>query len=121
MDKRYQVIFSNLHKDEDYFKDQMRRLGVPEAVSKEIIKKAPVVLKQDLSLKDARIYADAVYNAGGRVTIRTAGILEDNGENGSSFNVVPLKHFTVCPECGYKQFKKGTCIKCGLLFDGLDL
>jgi hypothetical protein len=119
MDNRYKVIFSNLLKEEGYFKGQMLMLGVSEDISNEIIKKAPVILKQDLSLKDARKYADAVYQAGGRVTIQVEKKREEAYEKVTLSCMATLKNFTMCPQCGYKQLNTGTCVKCGFLFEGI--
>jgi hypothetical protein len=119
MEKRYQIIFLDLLAGADDFKDRMLRFGVAQETSQKIIDKAPVILKQNLSLKDARSYADAISGAGGRVSIRDSGILEDDGRNDSWFNMVPLKYFTACPQCGYKQLKKAACIKCGLFFEDI--
>lgn len=109
MDKRYKVIFSNLIKDKDYFKDQMSMLGVSEDITEDIIRKAPVILKKNLSLGEARIYADAVLQAGGKVSIQ----VEDNRDENP---IVTLKDFVMCPQCGHKQVKAEACIKCGFSF-----
>ena len=116
MDKRYRIIFTELLKDEGYFKGQLLRLGVSEGVSEEIIRKAPVILKKNLSLKDARQFADAFFQAGGRVTIHDESQEDKSGSNGMSSGIVTLKDFTMCPQCGYKQIKTDKCVKCGLLF-----
>ena len=116
MDKKYKIVFFNLLKEKDYFKDQMSILGVSGDVSEEIIEKAPVILKKDLSLKDARIYADAVFEAGGKVTIQFENDRIDRDQNDSLSAMVSLENFTMCPQCGYKQIKAATCIKCGFTF-----
>jgi hypothetical protein len=115
MDKRYKVIFSNLIKEKDFFKRQMLRFGVSEDISEEIIAKAPVTLKKNLSLGEARRYADALFEAGARVTIHVEDTLDNSVQNGST-GIFTLKHFIMCPQCGQKQVKSETCIKCGFLF-----
>jgi hypothetical protein len=115
MDKRYKVIFSNLLKEKDYFKDQMSMLGVSRDVSESIIQKAPVILKRNLSMRDARRYADALFQAGGRVTILVENHRDESGKNDASSGIVTLKDFIMCPQCGHKQVKTDTCIKCGFL------
>ncbi len=116
MDKRYRVIFSSLLKEEDHFKHQMLRLGVSEEVTKDIVKKAPVILKRRLSLREARIYADAIFQAGGKATIH----VEDNGndrvEDGSSSGIITMKNFIMCPRCGQKQVRSEACVRCGFIF-----
>jgi hypothetical protein len=117
MDKRYKIILLGLLGDEDIFKDRMLMFGISQGMSDVMLRKAPVILKQNLSLMDARRYADAVSAAGGDVSIREAVV--DDGRNDSWFNMVPLKSFTACPQCGYKQLKKLTCIKCGFFFEDI--
>lgn len=117
MDKRYRVIFSNLLKEKDFFKNRMLRLGVSGDVSEEIIRKAPVILKRNLILRDARVYADAILEAGGRVTIHAEDDGEEGGSDGASSGIVGMKDFIMCPQCGNKQVKSGECIKCGLIFN----
>jgi len=121
MDKRYKVILLSLLKDGDYFKDQMSLMGVSGAACEELIKKAPIIMKKDLSLQDARKYADAVYQAGGKVAIKDYETPGDNSLNNSLFNMVSLKNFIMCPQCGYKQVKTGTCIRCGFLMETIEI
>jgi hypothetical protein len=117
MDKIYRVIFSGLTKEGAYFKRQMLRLGVSEIISEGIIKKSPVILKKGLSFKDARIYADAIIQAGGKVSIQIEDRVAENYEEGGLSNVISLKNFNMCPQCGYKQLKAEKCIRCGFVFD----
>jgi hypothetical protein len=117
MDKTYRIIFSGLVSDVESFKRKMLRLGVTGNVSEGIIKKAPVILKQGLSLKDARAYADAVIQAGGKTTIQAESQPQENQEKSALSNVISLKSFTMCPQCGYKQLKTERCIRCGFVFD----
>ena len=94
----------------------MSRLGVSADVGARIVRKAPVILKGEMTLGEARQYADAVQVAGGRVQIQNSGIFEEPSRGNSSFDIPPLEHFTMCPECGYKQMKAGACVKCGFQF-----
>jgi len=116
MDKRYKVIFSSLIKEKASFKSQMNLLGISEDVSEAIIAKAPVTLKKNLSLGEARRYADAILQAGGRATIQADEIKDNSGQNESSSGIITLKNFVMCPRCGLKQVKAETCIKCGFLY-----
>lgn len=113
MSKRYRVIFLGLLKTEEFFKEKMSMLGVSPEVSEEIINKAPVILKEDTSLEYLTKYAKAVSNAGGKVDIRSCKTAKSDDAN---VNIEPLKNFTLCPQCGYKQLKKKLCEKCGFSF-----
>jgi len=113
MNKRYRVVFLGLITSEDNFKDRMSRLGVPSATTEGIIKKAPVILKQDMPIGMARRYADAVQWAGGNVNIQEHGFFEQDLEKTSSLKIEPLESFTMCPQCGHKQIKTEHCVKCG--------
>jgi hypothetical protein len=116
MDKTYRIIFSSLTKEKGYFKQQMLKLGVSENISEGIIKKSPVILKRGLSLKEARSYADAVIEAGGRVTIQVESRKEEGCKEGGLSGVISLKNFTLCHQCGFKQLKTDKCIRCGFRF-----
>jgi hypothetical protein len=116
MDKTYRIIFLGLTKETGYFKRQMLKLGVSEAISEGIIKKSPVILKRGLSLKDARSYGDAVIDAGGKVSIKIESPKEEDCKEGGLSGVISLKNFTMCPQCGFKQLKTEKCIRCGLSF-----
>jgi hypothetical protein len=116
MDKTYRIIFSSLIKEKGYFKQQMLKLGVSEDISEGIIKKSPVILKRGLPLKDARAYADAVIEAGGKVLIQVEDHAAEDLKEGELPGVISLKNFIMCPQCGFKQLKAEKCVRCGLLF-----
>ena len=81
-----------------------------------MIRKAPVVLKGDMTLRDARQYADAVQYAGGRVQIREHGFGEEDGYSFRPVKIKSLESFIMCPECGFKQIDEGRCARCGHIF-----
>ena len=110
MSRRYKVIFLALQETEDFFKKKMSILGVIPEVSEEIINKAPVILKEHTSLEFLKKYAKAISEAGGKVVIRSINI---GSSDEDILNIEPLKNFTLCPQCGYKQLKKKACEKCG--------
>jgi hypothetical protein len=113
MDKKYRILFHGLIGDEQAFKARMRRLGaLPETVDT-MITKAPVILKKGLTSRDARRYADAVLEAGGRVTIQEDGCVEASVRTKPQVRIAPFEDITLCPECGLKQPKGKTCPKCG--------
>lgn len=117
MVKKYRVLFQGLiEKDKEVFKAGMVRLGAPAGIVDKMFEKAPVIMKGDLTLGDARRYADAVQDAGGRVTIQEHGHFEESRRMNASVSIPPFQEFTMCPECGLKQPKGETCAKCGFTF-----
>ncbi len=114
--KKYRVVFLGLIDREADFTLRMSGLGVsPEAVE-QIIQRAPIVLKRNMTLGGAREYADAIQYAGGRVNIQEHGFFEKPDRINRLFDIKPLENFTMCPRCGYKQLKEKACVKCGFLF-----
>lgn len=113
MDKKYRVVLLGLLKSKEEFVHEMSRLGVSPDEGERILQKAPVILKGELTLGEARHYADAVQFAGGRVHIQDSGVFERPDRACKPLDIPPLENFTMCPECGYKQIKSGTCVKCG--------
>lgn len=114
MVKTYRVVFQGLLVQETTFRERMQQLGVgPETVDR-LLSAAPVPMKQGLTLGDARVYAEAVQEAGGRVSIQEHGQVDDDGvDPHSAPSVRPLESFTQCPECGLKQGRTRTCARCG--------
>ncbi|MDY6971880.1 MAG: hypothetical protein SV775_06080 [Thermodesulfobacteriota bacterium] len=113
MTKKYRVVFHSLAKDIKTFETQMKRLGVPVDIVEYMIRKAPLILKQDLTLEAARQYADSVLKAGGRVTIQEHGRLLRSRHIDRSVPIVSFEDFTMCPRCGFKQPKGKNCVRCG--------
>ena len=60
MVKKCCVLFQKLSAEKGTFKIAMVRLGVTPDIVEQMIRKAPIILKGDLSLEAARRYADAV-------------------------------------------------------------
>ena len=116
--KRYRVVFMRLVVSEEEFKQRMSRLGVSMAVSEMIIEKAPVILKEGMTFSSARRYADAVQQAGGLVKLMEQGFFIASETFHDPFQIEPLENFTMCPQCGYKQLKAETCVKCGFFING---
>lgn len=112
MARKYRVVFLGLRKGSADFKAGMSGFGVPPDTVEEMLAKAPVILKEDLPLRIARQYADAVQDAGGRVNIEEHGSTE-RPEPMRRIAIKPLDTFMMCPECGYKQLKSEACVKCG--------
>ena len=113
MNKKYHVLFHGLIEDKIFFKTQMTRLGAPSETVDRIIREAPIILKRDLTLGDARQYADVVQDAGGMVTIQENGYFKESKRIDSSNSFVSFKDITMCPECGLKQPKGKICERCG--------
>mgnify|MGYP006278525203 CR=1 FL=1 len=113
MMKTYRVVFQGLRSQEAVFRECMVQLGVgPDTVDR-MLSRAPVPIKQDLTLRDARAYAEAIQEAGGRVCIQEHGELLEDASALSTPTVRPLESFTRCPECGLKQERAATCARCG--------
>ena len=118
MVKKYRVLFHYPLVESDDFRAGMARIGVPGETVSRMIAKAPVVLKGGLTPEEARLYADAVQGAGGRVTIDEDGSFESPFEPKSSSPITAFRDFTMCPRCGFKQQRGERCIKCGNRFAG---
>jgi hypothetical protein len=117
MAKKFRVIFQGLiKKNREAFEAGMLRLGAPAEIVAKMIEKTPVILKGDLTLGDARKYADAVQDAGGRVSIQEHGDFEESGHMNAAIYIAPFNEFTMCPECGLKQTKGEACERCGFRF-----
>ena len=115
MDKKYRVLFLGLKGNPENFKEGMTKLGVDVAIVDRIVRKAPVILKGDMTLGDARKYADAVSHAGGRVNIQEHGLFDEPMRSSRPLDIKSLGKFIMCPECGYKQLKGALCERCGFL------
>jgi ribosomal protein L32 len=116
VDKKYRIVFLGPLKGPEKFGQGMSRLGVGLTAVEEMIQKAPVVLKGSMTLREARAYADAVQEAGGRVNIQEHGFFDEPPKLRHDVEIRPLEEFTECPECGFKQLKGKTCVKCGFVF-----
>jgi hypothetical protein len=113
MAKRYRVIFYGLSGNKEQFKDRMVNLNArPDLVDK-IINRAPVILKEGLSLEISMRYASAVQRAGGKVEIQEYE--QHKNPVARKISVAPFNDFTMCPECGKKQLKRQSCIRCGCI------
>jgi hypothetical protein len=110
--KKYRVLFHGLRKDEEAFKTRMKSMGAPSEKLERMIRHAPVILKANLTLGSARNYADAVQDAGGKVTIQEYGFFDESAHNHLSQPFASLADFTMCPECGLKQPKGEICLRC---------
>ena len=121
MAKKYRVIFHGLiEKSREAFEAGMIHLGAPAEIVAKMFEKTPVILKGDLTLGGARRYADAVQEAGGRVTIQEHGHFEESERKNAAINIAPFNEFTMCPECGLKQPKGDACKRCGFRFENRD-
>mgnify|MGYP001814376803 CR=1 FL=1 len=113
MNDRYQIIFLGLEKPKEHFYRIMTRLGVTRSMIDKIIGSAPVILKQDLELEQAKNYASAIVDAGGKIKVQSYSPC-------STFShqvIPPLANFTMCPQCGHKQLKAKNCIRCGFALE----
>ena len=111
MNKVYKVVFLGLAEKEELFKERVSSLGISLEKADKMIKKAPVVLKENESLDYLKRYAAAISGAGGRIKIFTCSLKESAG----GIPYIPaMSSFIQCPQCGFKQLKKEECDKCGL-------
>lgn len=96
----------------------MARMGVSHGAFERMLAAAPVILKEGITLGEARQYAEAVQSAGGKVTIQGNGFFEAPEQEGEPPAIAAFRDFTMCPRCGFKQQRDGDCIKCGLALPG---
>jgi len=113
MAKKYRVVLFGVHVEQRVFQQNMTRLGVSGSEVKGYIKKAPVVLVRDLTLADARKYAEAIINAGGHVNIQETGEFPEARRSYERPDVPLLEDFIVCRNCGLKQKRAQRCVRCG--------
>jgi len=114
--KTYRVLLLGRMEEKQDFEEKMEKLGFPPGTVQELIAKAPSALKAGMPLGEAREYAEAVQEAGGKVNIQEDGISEEFKRVHPPMEIRSLKDFTMCPECGHRQIKAAACVKCGFLF-----
>ncbi len=117
MTKKYRVVFFGITVDTEVFRQNMAKLGVSDPALDKYTRKAPVVLKRDLRLGDARKYAEAIINAGGLVNIQETGEFLEPESSAENVSISSNQDFIICPNCGFKQKKEGFCIRCGFDLD----
>lgn len=113
MTKKYRVVFFGIAHEPAVFRQNMAKLGVPRPALDKYIEKAPVVLKRDLGLADARRYAETIINAGGLVNIQETGEFLEAEPSPQKQNIPFNEDFVICPNCGFKQKKADCCMRCG--------
>ena len=112
MAKKYRIALFGIKAEEEIFRQNMAKLGVSGSTLDKYIERAPVVLKRDLSLEEARKYAEAIINAGGFVNIQETGEFPDKFSVEQK-SIPSIVDFVLCPNCGFKQKKKDCCVRCG--------
>jgi hypothetical protein len=112
--KKYRVVLFGVNGDEMVFQQNMARLGVSNSVVKDYLEKTPIVLVRDLSLADARRYADAIINAGGLATIQETGEFPETKSSYGKSGFQSQPDFMICPNCGFKQNRGDRCVRCGI-------
>ncbi len=113
MTKKYRVVFFGIALDPEIFRQNMAKLGVPGPILDKYIAKVPVVLKRDLSLADARRYAETIINAGGLVNIQEVGEFPEIKPSAEKRTISLTQDFVICPNCGFKQKTEASCVRCG--------
>lgn len=111
--KKYRVTLFGITVNTGVFRQNMAKLGVSGSTLDKYIKKAPVVLKRDLRLADARRYAEAIINAGGSVNIQETGEFPEIKSPPERGSISSDQDFSLCPNCGFKQKKGDFCVRCG--------
>jgi ribosomal protein L32 len=114
--KTYRVLLLGRIEEKQDFEEKMENLGFSSGSVRDLIAKAPSALKVGLPLGEAREYAEAVQEAGGKVNIQEDGVSEEFKRLHPPMEIRSLKDFTMCPECGHRQIKADACVKCGFLF-----
>ncbi len=66
---KYRVLFLGLSSNKKEFKSRMVCLGAPSETIDRMIDQAPVILKEDLTSNNSKLYAEAVQKAGGIIEV----------------------------------------------------
>ena len=114
--KTYRVVLLGRIEEKQDFEEKMEKLGFSSGSVRDLIEKVPSALKAGLLLGEAREYAEAVQEAGGKVNIQEDGVSNETKRLHPPIEIRSLKDFTMCPECGHRQLKADACVKCGFLF-----
>ena len=117
-DKKYLCVFRGFRGDEESFRAAMGRHGLGEKFLGDLIAKAPVVVKRDVELREARRYADILQEAGGIVSIVENGEFTDRKKPARKYPIKSFEAFVMCPECGFKQAGSANCERCGRKIGG---
>lgn len=116
--KRYRVLFLGLTGDRDRFTESMAGLGLEPHVTREMLQRAPILLKRGMELDRARRYAEAIREAGGEVAVQEDRAPDKPPPHAAKRKIMPLEHFTLCAECGHKQPRSERCVRCGRVLGG---
>lgn len=113
MAKKYRIVLFGVNVEEEVFRQNMAKLGVSGSILEDFMEKAPVVLRRDLNLADARRYAEAIIDAGGLVHIQETGEFPDTRPSYEKISASSQEDFVICHNCGFKQKKGDCCVRCG--------
>lgn len=117
MARKYRIVFLGPTETEAQFAVGMStRFGIASSTVKHIIEGAPMILKKDLTLGEAREYAEALQRVGGKVHIQEHGESEERERCHSPAGIKSFGDFVLCPQCGFTQLKAEACVKCGFHF-----
>ena len=116
MTKTYRVVLLGRIEEKQDFEEKMGKLGFSPDQLRDLIAECPSALKAGVPLGEAREYAEALQDAGGKVNIQEDGVSEGSKRVHPPMEIRSLKDFTMCPECGHRQIKAEACVKCGFLF-----
>ena len=117
MVRRYRIVFLGMIETEAQFLTGMcSQFRIAPTTVKHLVESAPVVVKKDLTLGEAREYAEALQRAGGKVHIQEHGKSGGPEREPVFAGIKSFGDFTLCPECGFTQLKAESCAKCGFVF-----
>jgi hypothetical protein len=115
--RNYCLVFLGLLETPEIFTRKMRSFGFSTSDIESIIASPPIPFRKGLTLREAREYADAVQSAGGRVNVREEEPETSQERAGKPLVIPPMESFTLCPQCGHKQVKAQTCVRCGFILE----
>ena len=116
MEKKYRLVLKQLMTDDQIFARRLAEVGVQKDIVVKMIERIPVIVKTGLSLGEARMYAETLQRAGGRVIIQETERIQASPKTNNS-SIIPLKAFVLCPRCGMKQPGGIHCVRCGSRID----
>ncbi len=114
--KMYQLLFAGLLGEEKKFREMMYHQGVRPSLVDQMLREAPIIVKQNLSLKAARKYAELLSAMGARITILDQFSQQDDEQDTEP--PTPMSSFVPCPQCGLVQSNVNVCPRCGFRLTG---
>lgn len=114
--KMYQLLFAGLLGEEKKFREMMHVMGVRPSLVDQMLREAPIIVKQNLSLQSARKYAELMSAMGAKITILDQ--FPQSGDEQETEPPSPMSSFVPCPQCGLVQSNDDICPRCGFRLTG---